>query len=333
MKFLKLLDKVVFKNGNTLIYFFILSCIISRANLNFYFFDILSQLGFQIFIGGFFLIIILLFLKRYKGAIICLIINFIFLFDILYSCKNCNAVAGKDLKNNNNLKILIFNVEYSNSIENFEKVRTMINLENPDIIQLAETSGRLSGEVKKLKKQYPHTLNLDKRKDIFDTVIFSKYPLKNKKDLTDNIVTATVIKNSKQFNLISVHFVPVANKLHTDIAHKQMETVRDYINKNNKSDYILLGDLNMTLTSKRFTNFLKDTNLYTNVSLFKPTSTWPAKMQLRFAPEYVLIKNFPNVLGIQIDHILYSSKFKLIDKKITNSYGSDHRGLIANLAY
>ena len=332
MKTIHFLDKIVFKTGNTLIYFFILSCIISRANLNYYFFDILSQLGFQIFIGGFFLIIILLFLKRFKAAIICFVINFIFLFDILYSCKNCNAVAGKDLKNNNNLKILIFNVEYSNSIENFEKIRKMIILENPDIIQLAETSGRLSGEVKKLKKQYPHTLNLDKRKDIFDTVIFSKYPLKNKKDLTDNIVAATVVKNNKQFNLISVHFVPIANKLHTEIANRQMAAAIDYI-KINKGDYILIGDLNMTMTSKRFTNFLNETNLYTYVSLIKPTSTWPAKMQLRFAPEYVLIENFPNVLGIQIDHVLYSSKFRLIDKKITNSYGSDHRGLIVNLTY
>lgn len=332
MKKLDFLDKTIFKTGNTLIYFFILSCIISRANLNYYFFDILSQLGFQIFIGGFFLIIILLFLKRFKAAIICFVINFIFLFDILYSCKNCNAVVGKDLKNKNNLKIIIFNLEYSNSIENFEKIRKMIILENPDIIQLAETSGRLSGEVKKLKKQYPHTLNLDKRKDIFDTVIFSKYPLKNKKDLTDNIVAATVVKNNKQFNLISVHFVPIANKLHTEIANRQMAAAIDYI-KINKGDYILIGDLNMTMTSKRFTNFLNETNLYTYVSLIKPTSTWPAKMQLRFAPEYVLIENFPNVLGIQIDHVLYSSKFKLIDKKITNSYGSDHRGLIVNLTY
>ena len=329
---LDFLDKTIFKTGNTLIYFFILSCIISRANLNYYFFDILSQLGFQIFIGGFFLIVILLFLKRFKASIICFVVNFIFLFDIVHSCKNCNAIAEKHLKNNNNLKILIFNIEYSNSIENFEKIRKMVILENPDIIQLAETSGRLSGEVKKLKKQYPHTLNLDKRKDIFDTVIFSKYPLKNKKDLTDNIVAATVVKNNKQFNLISVHFVPIANKLHTEIANRQMAAAIDYI-KINKGDYILIGDLNMTMTSKRFTNFLNDTNLYTNVSLVKPTSTWPAKMQLRFAPEYVLIENFPNVLGIQIDHILYSSKFKLIDKKITNSYGSDHRGLIVNLTY
>lgn len=329
---LHFVDKTIFKTGNTLIFFFILSCIISRANLNFYFFDILSQLGFQIFIGGFFLIIILLFLKRYKAAIICLIINFIFFFDILYSCKNCNAVADKDLKNKNNLKILIFNLEYSNSIENFEKIRKMIILEDPDIIQLAETFGRLNGEVKKLKKQYPHTLNLDKQKDIFDTVVFSKYPFKNQKDLTDNIVTATVIKNSKQFNLISVHFVPIANKLHKEIANRQMAAAKDYI-KINKGDYILIGDLNMTMTSKRFTNFLNETNLYTYISLVKPTSTWPAKMQLRFAPEYVLIENFPNVLGIQIDHVLYSSKFKLIDKKITNSYGSDHRGLIVNLTY
>ena len=104
MKALYFLDKTIFKTGNTLVYFFILSCIISRANLNYYFFDILSQLGFQIFIGGFFLIIILHFLKRFKAAIICFVINFIFLFDILYSCKNCNAVVGKDLKNKNNLK-------------------------------------------------------------------------------------------------------------------------------------------------------------------------------------------------------------------------------------
>ena len=171
MKTIHFLDKIVFKTGNTLIYFFILSCIISRANLNYYFFDILSQLGFQIFIGGFFLIIILLFLKRFKAAIICFVINFIFLFDILYSCKNCNAVVGKDLKNKNNLKILIFNLEYSNSIENFEKIRKMIILENPDIIQLAETSGRLSGEVKKLKKQYPHTLNLDKQLSLVNILL------------------------------------------------------------------------------------------------------------------------------------------------------------------
>lgn len=331
MKKLQFLDKIVFKKGNTLIYFFILSCVLSRLSFNFYFFDILSQLGFQIFIGGFFLTIILLFLKRYKVAIIYLVINLIFLSDILYSCKNCNAIAEKDLKIKNYLKILIFNVEYSNSIENFKEIEKMIILENPDIIYLTEIYGSLNEEVKKLKKQYVYNLNLDKENVIFNTVIFSKYPLKSKRDLAHDVVVATVIKNNKQFNLISVHFVPIANKLRAEIANGQMAAAKDYI-KNNKGDYILLGDLNMTLTSKRFTNFLNETNLYTYVSLIKPTSTWPAKIQ-RFAHEYVLIENFPNILGIQIDHVLYSGKFKLIDKKITNNYGSDHRGLLVNLAY
>ena len=331
MKKLQFLHKTVFKKGNILIYFFIFSCVLSRLSFNFYFFDILSQLGFQIFIGGFFLTIILLFLKRYKVAIIYLVINLIFLSDILYSCKNCNAIAEKDLKIKNNLKILIFNVEYSNSIKNFKEIEKMIILENPDIIYLTEIYGSLNEEVKKLKKQYIYNLNLDKENIIFNTVIFSKYPLKSKRDLAHDVVVATVIKNNKQFNLISVHFVPIANKLRAVVANGQMAAVKDYI-KNSKGDYILLGDLNMTLTSKRFTNFLNETNLYTYVSLIKPTSTWPAKIQ-RFAHEYVLIENFPNILGIQIDHVLYSGKFKLIDKKITNNYGSDHRGLLVNLAY
>ena len=103
-----------------------------------------------------------------------------------------------------------------------------------------------------------------------------------------------------------------------DFAIKQMEYLKTLIGNTNQN-LILMGDLNMTTTSKRFTNFLKDVNLYTYVSYKHPTSTWPAFM--------------PNYLGIQIDHVLFSKNFKMIGKKTTNHFGSDHRPLIVDLAF
>ena len=72
---------------------------------------------------------------------------------------------------------------------------------------------------------------------------------------------------------------------------QNLKTLADNSNKN----LIIMGDLNMTTTSKRFTNFLKDTNLYTYASYKHPTSTWPTFL--------------PGFLGIQIDHVLFSKNF------------------------
>ena len=80
-----------------------------------------------------------------------------------------------------------------------------------------------------------------------------------------------------------------------------------------------MGDLNMTPVSKRFTNFLKETNLYTYTSYKNPTFTWPT-----FLPGY---------LGIQVDHVLFSKNFKMIRKKTIDYFESDHRPLIVDLAF
>ena len=103
-----------------------------------------------------------------------------------------------------------------------------------------------------------------------------------------------------------------------DAAIKQMQNLKTLADNTNQN-LIIMGDLNMTPTSKRFTNFLKDTNLYTYVSYKRPTFTWPA-----FVPSF---------LGIQIDHVLFSKNFRMIGKKTTNHFGSAHRPLIVDLSY
>ena len=73
----------------------------------------------------------------------------------------------------------------------------------------------------------------------------------------------------------------------------------------------------MTSTSRRYIDFIKETNLFTYSSFKNITSTWPSFL--------------PNLLGIQIDHIIFSEKFKLKQKKILKNFSSDHRPIIFEL--
>jgi endonuclease/exonuclease/phosphatase family metal-dependent hydrolase len=237
---------------------------------------------------------------------------------------------------------MTFNISYTNPVSNFENIREMILSENPDVIQFQEISPKMLNEIKSLKSVFPYSTNLDKSLDLFDSVILSKYPLKNIKVINNFIVKTNVILDETELTIIGTHLpAPLTSRLfnlyydlqfkfanaartqtrpiaNLDIAIKQMQNLKTLADNTNQN-LIIMGDLNMTPTSKRFTNFLKDTNLYTYVSYKRPTFTWPA-----FVPSF---------LGIQIDHVLFSKNFRMIGKKTTNNFGSDHRPLIVDLSY
>ena len=116
--------------------------------------------------------------------------------------------------------------------------------------------------------------------------------------------------------VVAIHLYPPISQGLLNSTLKQMAHLREFINNANHS-IILAGDLNMTFVSRRFTNFLKETNLYTYTSFMRPTFTWPVFL--------------PSVLGIQVDHVLFSENFKMVEKKTINHFGSDHRPLLVDL--
>ena len=132
------------------------------------------------------------------------------------------------------------------------------------------------------------------------------------------MVITNLILNEAEISIVGIHLLTGGTKKNFSNALQQIDYLKTIVRNNNKN-LILLGDLNMTSTSKRFAKFLKETNLYTHTSYKNITSTWPAFI--------------PNLLGIQIDHILFSNNFKMVDKKTSNSFGSDHRPLIVELSY
>ena len=315
---LAFIDRTVFKKGNILFFFFLIICFFSRLDLQIFFIDIFSHLGFQILIGGILLFFILLFLKRFWASMICIFVCIVFTADILLSCNHCNAVLKDRSQIQNKLRLISFNISYENPVENFENIRDMILSEKPDIVQFQEFSPQMQDKIKTLRSIFPYSTEIDKPKDPFDSLILSKYPLTNTKVDNNHAVITNLILNETKISIVGIHLLTGGTKKNFNNSLQQINHLKTIISNTNKN-LILLGDLNMTSTSKRFAKFLKETNLYTYTSYKNITSTWPAFM--------------PNFLGIQIDHILFSNNFKMVDKKTSNSFGSVHRPLIVELSY
>ena len=329
----------IFKRNNLIIVFFLIICFFSRLNPTIYLIDIISQFGFQILFAGILLFFIFLFFRKILLSLTCILICFLLLVDILLSCNHCNAFLKDKFQNHNKIRLMTFN---TGLINNFKNIHEQILLERPEIIQLQELSPKVQSELKSLKSLFPYNTGLDKPLGPFSSIVLSKYPLKNTKVIGDYTVLTKVILPDTELNIIGLHLPTPLNRfflnlyadfyfstnnatrptplprVNLDFILKQMNHIKNLVNKNNKN-IILMGDLNMTITSKRFTNFLHDTNLYTYVSYKHPTFTWPTLV--------------PYYLGIQIDHVLFSKNFKVIEKKTGNHVGSDHRPLIVDLAF
>ena len=315
---LAFIDRTVFKKGNILFFFFLIICFFSRLDLQIFFIDIFSHLGFQILIGGMLLFFIFLFLKRFWASVICISVCIVFTADILSSCNHCNAVLKDRSQIQNKLRLISFNISYENPVENFENIRDMILSEKPDIVQFQEFSPQMQDKIKTLSSILPYSTELNKPKDLLGSLILSKHPLTNTKVDNNHAVITNLILNETKISIVGIHLLTGGTKKNFNNSLQQINHLKTIISNTNKN-LILLGDLNMTSTSKRFSKFLKETNLYTYTSYKNITSTWPAFM--------------PNFLGIQIDHILFSNNFKMVDKKISHSFGSVHRPLIVELSY
>jgi len=322
---------------------FLLSYVLGRLDTTNYFIDIFDQLSFQVLLGGIILFFILIFSKKLKTSVACILICFLLAADILPTCKHCNAFLKNQTQNDNKIRIMTFNTGYEsddnlpkwylglekliiknkssglNDIKNLETLKKVILFENPDIVHFLEITQEFKDKIKSFESIFPYNYLIQyKFPGIADSIFISKYPFKKNNNTKNHSGIAKIIVNETELNILSVHLYSALNQNRFKIVDKQIQIIKNLI-ENTNQNLILIGDFNMTPISKRFINFLEDTNLYTYTSFVHPTSTWPAIL--------------PNFLGIQIDHVLFSENFKMIMKKTTKNLGSDHRALIVDLVF
>ncbi len=321
------------------LYLYIILSFLSQLNVENLYIDIISQFGFYIIFFGLLLLLYFASFKKRIDFFITLVVTLLLTISIFSSCGNCNKLQIKSKQGSNQIKIIIFNTGLSNDIYSIKK---LLLIEKPDLVQFQELSPKLFYELNQLKNYFNYSAGLEQKYNIFSSVIFSKHPLSNIKINRHNIISANIKINNSDIKIFGTHLFPPLNNsmlkiyssLHVkfgkinkpkklpiinfNIILNQINYLKKLIKKNN-SMIIVMGDLNMTSASKRFKNFLNHTNLYTYLSVKKPTSTWPSF--------------FPSFLGIQIDHVLFTSHFNMINKETSLSLSSDHRPLIVNLTF
>ncbi len=293
--------KFSFIKKNILLSIFILSYILSKLNTKNYLIDIFNQLSFQILLSGILLLFILIFLKKIWATLVCFVICVLLAINILPSCKHCNALLKDEAQINNKIRLMTFNTSYAidknlpkwflylekmfikNKNPQLIDLRDLYELvlsENPDIIQFQEVTPKVKDKLKSFESIFPYSIALSKFVGIAESIIFSKYPfVQNENNNSDAVLTKIAVEGI-ELNIIGAHFYSGIDQNRFNLAEKQMTFFKTLI-QNINQNLILIGDLNMTPISKRFINFLQETNLYTYTSYMNPTFTWPA-----YLPKY-----------------------------------------------
>jgi endonuclease/exonuclease/phosphatase (EEP) superfamily protein YafD len=222
------------------------------------------------------------------------------------------ALAGQSIK------IATLNVDFSGT--EYARVEKFIQDYSADILLLNEITPLWLQQLDELKTMYPHSY-LAPKDDAFGMAIFSRFPIVSSKTIIldaplNPALVSEVDINGTKVMIYGVHlFAPMTNN-YFHARNRQLKKLAAMIEENN-SPVIVLGDFNITTWSYYFKDFIRTTSLKQSTAGQGLQPTWPSY----FFPFY-----------IQLDHILLSEEFHVINSKSEKYAGSDHFPLVAEIS-
>ena len=278
----------------------------------FWMLDLFSHFRVQYFVLLTISIIILIFTRYRKSAMIIALfaaVNLATIVPLFISAQEKPENSGRMIR------AISFNV--NSTLGNPEKVKRIIEECNPDMILLMEITSKWVEELKLSDMGYPHSC-VQPRGDNFGIGLFSKMPLKDggiKKIGRINLpsIVATIDTGEDELTVVVTHPVPPIDKRYCDFRDDQLDSIQKFIPEN--SPVILFGDLNTTCWSSPFKKLLSSTGLVDSARGWGIQSTWPTQM--------------PWIL-IPIDHCLHSEDIYIENRELGRSGNSDHYSLIVD---
>jgi endonuclease/exonuclease/phosphatase (EEP) superfamily protein YafD len=276
--------------------------------------ELMTHFRFQYLIGGILAVIIYSFKKHRIGIFLALF------------CVGLNAIEivpwylPIDRSPNRNLRVMVSNVLTSN--QRYGDFIDYVRSTNPEILVVMEVDLKWQQQLESLKASLPYTF-VRPSSDNFGIAIFSKFPLVKPQEQSwgDGIavvssLTANIEVVDRVITLIATHPVPPLNAEYFKSRNSHMEAMSKFINKLG-NEAIVMGDLNMSMWSPYYRNFVDLSQLKNTRQGFGIQPSWPVNLPL---------------LRIPLDHCLVTSKIKVVNNQIGKDIGSDHYPLIADLA-
>lgn len=264
----------------------------------------------------------------FQGKVVLLallLISLIYQLFILFpytSLASNQVVLSTNPNSQNSISLLSSNVLIDN--RNPEKLKSVIQEKNPDIIVLLETDDWWTAQMQYLKEEYLYF----KEKPLdngYGMLLYSKKELINTsihyllKDSIPSIMTQVRLDSGQQLDLFCLHPEPPAPQEaeKSDQRDAELLTVsKKLINK--KQPTIVIGDLNDVAWSKTTRLFQKTSGLL-DPRIGRGTFS-------TFHADYFIFR-WP------LDHIFHSNHFRLIEIERLPHIGSDHFPIYASLEY
>ncbi|HWQ31344.1 MAG TPA: endonuclease/exonuclease/phosphatase family protein [Blastocatellia bacterium] len=216
------------------------------------------------------------------------------------------------------LRVLLANVLYSN--RNYDAVLNLVRQEDPDVIVLQEAIPRWQRAMKPLTVSHPFTRITPDGTDNF-IACYSRFPIEDAAVSASAVhatfgLVAKLKVHGREVSFISIHPPVPVTALEFPERNAQLAATA-IVARELHAPKILIGDLNNTLWSPYFSNFVRESGLKVARRGFGVLPTWPT-----FLPP----------LMIPIDHCLVSDDIQVVDCRTGSKIGSDHLPLIVDLA-
>lgn len=252
-------------------------------------------------------------------------------------------------------KIRIFQCNLEHNNQQYSWIINQVREENPDIIVFLEMTKTLIKELKVLEKDYcysvfhlepyhikPPLWYVEEKTISLGIAIYSKLPLENTS--IENLgggrktVVVRVFEKNLSFFLLATHPSFPFRKSTFKIRNQQLQKIGNYI-KNLSESVIVVGDLNISMWSPYYKEFVQETQLRNtrqgfgilpSFSIFKSIGT---SLPFFRNPHHFLdiIPSFAT--DIPVDHCLVSQEIRVLNARLGKKVGSDHLPLIADLVF
>ncbi len=214
------------------------------------------------------------------------------------------------------LKVISANVLYENT--DYQKTIDLIEQEKPDVFGLVELTGEFANAMKIVDDRYPYQLTAPAPNG-FGLGLYSRFELKNAalEHYSDGIpfITALVEKNHKEVHLLLTHVMTPITPSTYEERNESLQMLGKEVNPDETT--IVMGDFNLTPWSHFYQQFIQDTNL----------------VNLRNAKNGLQMSWFGYGFYLPIDHLFISRDITPLEFTIGPDIGSDHRPIIAEIAF
>lgn len=215
-----------------------------------------------------------------------------------------------------NLRVMSINVNTSNKWHKF--LLKAIDKEKPDIVAIQETDDDWIDSLSRIRREFPYYVERP-RGDNFGIALYSKVPCKSLEveDIGPLAIPSIIaeLEGYGSLKIVSTHPMPPSPYKSPFARDEQLAAIAERV-RTFESDVLVIGDLNTSSWTSAFQDLVETANLRDARLGFGTCPTWPG----RFAP-----------LGIAIDHALVSEDIEVVDYRVGDYIGSDHRAVIVDL--